>query len=77
MPARWSAVLAAVLVAAGGVAALASGPSASALREQGCALAQGYLFSRPLPEAKFTAWLDARSVTLPRPRRRASARQRS
>ena len=47
------------------------------LREQGCALAQGYLFSRPLPEAAFTAWLDARELTQPGSRRRAPARQRS
>jgi diguanylate cyclase (GGDEF)-like protein len=46
------------------------------LREQGCALAQGYLFSRPLPEDDFTAWLDARELTLPRGRR-AAARQPS
>jgi EAL domain-containing protein (putative c-di-GMP-specific phosphodiesterase class I) len=38
------------------------------LREQGCALAQGYLFSRPLPEPEFAAWLDARELTVPQPR---------
>jgi diguanylate cyclase (GGDEF)-like protein len=45
------------------------------LREQGCALAQGYLFRRPLPEDDFTAWLDARAVTQTAPRRPAGAQR--
>ncbi|MFT0623496.1 EAL domain-containing protein [Ectopseudomonas guguanensis] len=31
------------------------------LREQGCALGQGYLFGRPMTETEFLAWLQARS----------------
>jgi diguanylate cyclase len=31
------------------------------LREQGCDLAQGYLYSRPLPEEAFMAWLRSRA----------------
>ncbi len=34
---------------------------AEVLRRIGCVTAQGYLFSRPLPAAGITAWLDARS----------------
>jgi diguanylate cyclase len=34
---------------------------AEVLRKIGCVTAQGYLFSRPLPADKVTAWLDARS----------------
>ncbi|MDH0098067.1 EAL domain-containing protein [Ectopseudomonas hydrolytica] len=30
------------------------------LREQGCALGQGYLFGKPMVEAEFLAWLQAR-----------------
>lgn len=30
------------------------------LREQGCALGQGYLFGRPMTEAEFLAWMQAR-----------------
>jgi EAL domain-containing protein (putative c-di-GMP-specific phosphodiesterase class I) len=36
------------------------------LRGEGCDLAQGWLFSRPLAEAAFAAWLDARAVIEPR-----------
>jgi len=31
------------------------------LRGAGCAIAQGYLFSRPLPEPDLLAWIDARA----------------
>ena len=31
------------------------------LREQGCALGQGYLFGRPMTETEFLAWLQARA----------------
>ncbi|MBX9753891.1 MAG: EAL domain-containing protein, partial [Pseudomonadaceae bacterium] len=33
------------------------------LRERGCAIGQGYLFSKPLPEAAFLAWLQQQEVS--------------
>ena len=36
------------------------------LRGEGCDLAQGWLFSRPLAEAAFAAWLEARALIEPR-----------
>ena len=35
------------------------------LAEMGCDVAQGYLFSRPLGERRFEAWLRARTVPMP------------
>ncbi len=35
------------------------------LTEMGCDIAQGYLFSRPLGERRFEAWLRARTVRMP------------
>jgi len=35
------------------------------LTEMGCDVAQGYLFSRPLGERRFEAWLRARTVPMP------------
>ena len=35
------------------------------LAEMGCDVAQGYLFSRPLGERRFEAWLRARTVRMP------------
>jgi diguanylate cyclase (GGDEF)-like protein len=35
------------------------------LAEMGCDIAQGYLFSRPLGERRFEAWLRARTVRIP------------
>jgi len=35
------------------------------LAEMGCDIAQGYLFSRPLGERRFEAWLRARTVRMP------------
>ena len=35
------------------------------LAEMGCDVAQGYLFSRPLHERRFEAWLRARTVQMP------------
>jgi diguanylate cyclase (GGDEF)-like protein len=35
------------------------------LTEMGCDVAQGYLFSRPLGERRFEAWLRARTVRMP------------
>ena len=43
-----------------GMHALAEGvedaPSAQALRELGCDLAQGYHYAKPMPQAEFIAW---------------------
>ncbi|TAN51941.1 MAG: EAL domain-containing protein, partial [Rhodospirillales bacterium] len=38
---------------------------ANYLREQGCLLAQGYLFGRPMPEDQFEAWLYRSSLKRP------------
>jgi diguanylate cyclase (GGDEF)-like protein len=46
------------------------------LRGEGCDLAQGWLFSRPLTEAAFAEWLQARALIEPRPRRGDLARRR-
>jgi len=35
------------------------------LADMGCDVAQGYLFSRPLGERRFEAWLQARTVRMP------------
>ena len=35
------------------------------LADMGCDIAQGYLFSRPLGERRFEAWLRARTVLMP------------
>ncbi len=40
----------------------------SALRALGCPFGQGYLFSRPVPAAEFTAFLIARGAVVPLPR---------
>jgi diguanylate cyclase (GGDEF)-like protein len=39
------------------------------LRGEGCDLAQGWLFSRPLAETAFAAWLQGRELTEPSPGR--------
>ena len=35
------------------------------LDRHGCDIAQGYLFSRPLGERRFEAWLRARTAQMP------------
>ena len=64
-----SRTLAKTIVALGhglGLAVVAEGVETESQRrillEQGCDLAQGYLFSRPLPAAEFVAWQVARGV---------------